>query len=51
MALFIELMVAIAPDFDDREEAGWLKGLLENPQVPAQEKAEFVHRQLLPAQE
>ena len=49
MSLFIELMVAIAPDFDDRPEAGWLKGFLENPRVPAAEKAEFVHRQLLPA--
>jgi hypothetical protein len=51
MALFIELMVAVAPDFDDREQAAWLKGFLENPQVPAQEKAQYVHRQLLPAEE
>src|SRR5437588_9782609 len=51
MSLFVELMVAVAPDFDDRPEAAWLKGLLENLKVPAQEKAVYVHRQLLPAEE
>ena len=51
MSLFIELMVAIAPDFDEQPQAAWLKGMLENPKIPAAEKAEFVHRQLMPPQE
>jgi hypothetical protein len=51
MAQFIELDVAVAPNFEDQPQNGWLKGFLQNPQVQAAEKAQFVHRQVLPAEE
>jgi hypothetical protein len=51
MSLFIELVVAVGLEFDSAPEAQWLKAFLENPKVPAQEKAQYVHRQLLPAEE
>jgi hypothetical protein len=47
MSLIVELTVAVGLDFDARENGTWLKNFLENPKIPAQQKAEYVHRKLL----
>ncbi len=51
MSQFIEILVAVADDFDSQPQNGWLKGYLQNPKVPAADKAAYVHRQLLRAEE
>jgi hypothetical protein len=51
ISLFVELWVVRGPGFDESEEAAWLAGLLEDPDVPGQQKAEYLHRNLLPPDE
>ena len=45
---FIEVMVAVAPDFDERPENASLRSFLQSPNVPGDSKADYVHQQLIP---
>jgi hypothetical protein len=50
LAQFIEVMVAVAPDFDERPENASLRSFLDSPDVPGDTKAGYVHQQLMPRQ-
>jgi hypothetical protein len=47
-AKFIELTVVVGPDFDKSPEAEWLLPVLEDTEMPGDERAEYVYRQLRP---
>ena len=47
VTLFIDLMVAIGPDFDSRQRyKAWMPGILANPDLPQQQKMEIVYQRL-----
>ncbi len=45
-AKFIELTVAVAPDFDTSPDGEWLLPVLEDTEMPGDERAEYVYQQL-----
>jgi hypothetical protein len=45
-AKFIELTVVVAPDFDTSPDAEWLLPVLEDTEMPGDERAEYVYQQL-----
>ena len=45
VAMFIELMVEIAPDFDTRQDTAWTQELLRDEALPEDAKMDFIYEE------
>ena len=46
VTLFIDLMVGISPDFDDRRDMPWASGFLEDRDIPEDSKMNLIYQRL-----
>lgn len=46
VSLFIDLMVGIAPGFDDMKDTAWTRRILLNPDVPEDTKLDLIYDRL-----
>ena len=46
VALFIDLLVGVSEDFDDRKETTWIRAVLEDKRLPEDARLDLIYREI-----